>query len=174
MSHIILGIDPGSRITGYGIIRADGDKLTHIEHGVIDLHSDDLMPERLFRLFSELQLIFDRHTISCAVVEKVFFGKNADSAFKLGQARGVCLLAAARNQVPIEEYAARYVKKCVTGSGSASKDHVQLVTFNLLGLKPRATAFDATDALALAVTQARLSDSQARIKAMLANEMDSL
>lgn len=172
MIHTILGIDPGSRITGFGLIRAQGDKLTHIEHGVIDLQSDDILPHRLDRLFNELNGIFRRHSINCAVVEKVFFGKNADSAFKLGQARGVCLLAAAQNQVPIEEFAARYVKKCVTGSGSAAKDHVQLMVFNMLGLKPQAMKFDATDALALAITQARMSDSNARIKALLKEEMD--
>lgn len=172
MIHTILGIDPGSRITGYGLIRADGDKLTHIEHGIIDLQSDDIMPHRLDRLFNELNGIFQRHSVSCAVVEKVFFGKNADSAFKLGQARGVCLLAAARNQVPVEEFAARYVKKCVTGSGSASKDHVQLMVFNMLGLKPQTVKFDASDALALAVTQARMSDSNAMMKALLKKEMD--
>lgn len=167
MSTLILGLDPGSRRTGYGLIAVHGDRLKHVEHGVIDLKADDLMPSRLAQLSEELETLFKRHTITCAVVEKVFFGKNADSAFKLGQARGVCVLAAARNQVIVEEYAARYVKKCVTGSGAAAKDQVQLVVFNLLGLKPVATAFDATDALALAITHARMSDTSMRIKEIL-------
>lgn len=167
MSTLILGLDPGSRRTGYGLIAVNGDRLKHVEHGVIDLNADDLMPSRLAQLSEELETIFKRHTIAYAVVEKVFFGKNADSAFKLGQARGVCVLAAARNQVVVEEYAARYVKKCVTGSGAAAKDQVQLVVFNLLGLKPAAIAFDATDVLALAITHARMSDTSMRIKEIL-------
>ncbi len=163
MSNLILGVDPGSRRTGFGVILVTDGDLHHVDHGVIELQEKWSLGERLRVLSEELELIYRKHVIRMTVVEKIFFGKNADSAFKLGHARGVCLLASARNGAEVHEYAARFVKKCVTGSGAASKDHVQLVIGNLLGLKT-AVALDASDALALAVTHAREAEGQARIR----------
>jgi crossover junction endodeoxyribonuclease RuvC len=171
MKNIILGVDPGTRVAGFGLISVDGDRYRHIDHGVIRLKEDWALPKRLEILNLELQKIYKQFPIHTTVVEKVFFGKNADSAFKLGHARGVCLLAAAQNGSHVEEYAARYVKKCVTGSGAASKDQVQLLVFNLLGISPRELALDASDALALAIAHARVFDVKARMQRALENEI---
>ena len=164
MKKIILGIDPGSRITGFGVISVDGDHIEHLDHGLIRLKEEWSLPERLKCLNFELQHIYAQFKIHTTAVEKIFFGKNADSAFKLGHARGVCLMVASQNASIVAEYAARYVKKCVTGSGAASKDHVQMVVFSLLGLKLQKLAFDATDALSLAITHARVDEVSVRVK----------
>lgn len=164
MKDFILGIDPGSRNTGYGIVEVDGDAVTHVTHGVIQLKESWSLPERLKELQLQLHNLYTRHQIQTTVVEKIFFGKNADSAFKLGHARGVCLLVSAQHGADVAEYAARYVKKCVTGSGAASKDHVQMVVFNLLRVKGPAVQFDASDALSLALTHARVREINTRLK----------
>ncbi len=140
------------------------DQVSHIDHGIIQLNEKWPMPERLKLLQQGLQEIYQRHSVSSTVVEKVFFGKNADSAFVLGHARGVCLLVSAQYGLPVHEYAARYVKKCVTGSGAATKDHVQAVVLNLLRVSARVVAFDATDALSLALTHARVEETTTRMR----------
>ncbi|MGE0525964.1 MAG: crossover junction endodeoxyribonuclease RuvC [Bdellovibrionales bacterium] len=167
MKEYIIGVDPGTRCAGFGVIAINGEATEHVQHGVIRMKEGWSLPERLQYLQTELQTVFTRFPVTTAAVEKVFFGKNADSAFKLGHARGVCLLVAAQNGVAVEEYAARYVKKCMTGSGSASKDHVQMVIFNLLGIRPREIALDASDALSLALTHARMKDVRRRMKMAL-------
>lgn len=164
MKDIILGIDPGTRVAGFGVIAADGDDLTYVDHGVIQLKENWALSERLRVLHFELNAIFEKYRAKTAVIERIFFGKNADSAFKLGHARGVCLLAAALNGVLVEEYAARFVKKCVTGSGNADKGQVQTMVFTHLRIQPMKSAFDATDALSLAVTHARMRRIDQRIK----------
>lgn len=162
---LILGVDPGTRRCGFGVIRVQGDRLTHVDHGVIRMREDQPLHERLRVLSLELQKLYAQFTVHTTVVEKVFFGKNADSAFKLGHARGVCLMASAIAGAQLEEYAARYVKKCVTGSGAASKDQVQLIVMATLGLKAASPlSLDASDALALAVAHARVRDVNARMK----------
>jgi crossover junction endodeoxyribonuclease RuvC len=173
MADLILGLDPGTRFAGFGVISVDGDDLGYIESGVIALNQGDPLALRLKVLHESLQAIFSRHRIHTTVVEKIFFGKNADSAFKLGHARGVCLMASAANGVGIEEYAAKYVKKCVTGTGGASKDHVQMIVLAALKMKPRAMTADASDALALAITHARLRDVNARMKCALNKESEN-
>ncbi len=165
---MILGIDPGTRFTGFGLIRVHGERLTHVDHGVIRLNEKTSLAARLSVLGRELQKLYAQFEIHTTVVEKIFFGKNADSAFKLGHARGVCLMTAAQAGVGLEEYAARYVKKCVTGSGAASKDQVQLIVMAILGIQAAgALALDASDALALAVAHARVRDVKARMKKAL-------
>ena len=173
MSDLILGLDPGTRFAGFGVISVDGDELGYIESGVIALNEGDPLALRLKVLNEGLQAIFNRHRIHTTVVEKIFFGKNADSAFKLGHARGVCLMAAASAGVGIEEYAAKYVKKCVTGTGGASKEHVQMIVLAALKMEPRPMAADASDALALAITHARLRDVNARMKRALKKESEN-
>jgi crossover junction endodeoxyribonuclease RuvC len=167
LKDLILGLDPGSRHTGYGVIAVEGDRLIHVSHGVIDLKEKWSLPERLRVLHLQLNELFTLHPVKSAAIEKIFFGKNVDSAFKLGHARGVCLLAAALNGVAVAEYAARYVKKCVTGSGAASKEQVQTMIFSQLRIQPKELAFDATDALSLAVTHARIREVNERMKRML-------
>jgi crossover junction endodeoxyribonuclease RuvC len=165
MSNLILGLDPGTRRTGYGVIALEKGHPRHVDHGVIELPESRPLGERLNMLASELDKIFERHSPATTVVEKIFFGVNADSAFKLGHARGVCLLIAARHASRTEEYAARFVKKCVTGSGAATKDQVQLMIGRVFALKSL-PAVDASDALALAVTHSREFETQARLRAM--------
>lgn len=167
MKDLILGIDPGTRHAGYGIIACDGDNLSAVVHGVIHMKDSWSLPERLRVLNAGLRELYAKYPLPTTVVEKVFFGKNADSAFKLGHARGVCLLAAAEAKSGVAEYAARYVKKVITGSGAADKQTVQLLISNALRLKPGAFEFDASDALALAVTHARVRDVNSRLKQML-------
>ena len=167
MKELILGLDPGSRHTGFGVIAVNGDHLEHVGSGVIHLKEAWSLHERLRVLYLELQQIFAKFTVQAASVEKIFFGKNADSAFKLGHARGVCLLVAAQHGAVVEEYAARYVKKCVTGSGAADKTQVQQMIFSLLKMKSKDLPFDATDALSLAVTHARVRDVNMRLKKMM-------
>lgn len=164
LSQLILGVDPGTRHTGYGVLRMDGDRLTYVDHGVIRLPESWSLAKRLFTLQEELHRLYSAHMITETVVEKIFLGKNADSAFKLGHARGICLAAAARAQVPVAEYAARYVKKCVTGSGAASKDQVQLVVIHQLQLPQQKIQVDATDALALALTHGQLMSIDRRLR----------
>lgn len=165
MKQLILGIDPGTRFAGYGVVAVDGDLVSHVDHGVIAMKESLALADRLVILQRELHNLYTRYEIGTTVVEKVFFGKNADSAFKLGHARGVCLMVAASHKSVVAEYAARYVKKCVTGSGAASKDHVQMVVFNLLRFKPGAPVkADASDALSLAIAHARMGDVSARLK----------
>jgi crossover junction endodeoxyribonuclease RuvC len=171
LKQIILGIDPGSRRTGYGAVCVDGDNVVHLDHGVIQLKDSWSLPERLKHLQLELHNLYTRFDVHTTVVEKIFFGKNADSAFKLGHARGVCLLVSAQHGAEVAEYAARYVKKCVTGSGAASKDHVQMVVFNLLRVQGASVQFDASDALSLAVTHARVRDVNARMKRAMEGEL---
>ena len=171
MKNVILGVDPGTRNTGFGLIRIEGDRMIHLDHGVIRLKESWSLPQRLEVLNIELENLYKQFPVHTTVVEKIFFGKNADSAFKLGHARGVCLLVAARNKTQVEEYAARYVKKCVTGSGAASKDQVQLLVFNLLGIKTRELSLDASDALSLAIAHARVFEVNARMKKALENEL---
>lgn len=171
MADLILGLDPGTRRAGFGLISVEGDRLAHVSHGVIALKAEAPLAERLNALHMELRAILQRFSVRTVVVEKIFFGKNADSAFKLGHARGICLFAAAQAGVPLQEYAARYVKKCVTGSGAASKDHVQMIVLATLNMRPQPLANDASDALALAITHARLRDVSERMQRMREKEL---
>lgn len=149
MNLRILGIDPGSRITGFGLIESDGERLIHIRHGVIALDEKATFSTRLGQLGEGISELLTQHRPHLVVLEKVFLGKNADSAFKLGHARGVLMCATVQAGVEIFEYAARQVKKGVTGNGGASKEDVQMVVQNLLGLS-NIQRIDASDALALA------------------------
>lgn len=152
---VIIGIDPGSRLTGFGVIRLDakGD-WQHVEHGVILIPEKLKFAARMAFLARELRPLFARHPDSTTAIEQVFLGKNADSAFKLGHARGVCMMLAAENGGEVAEYAARKVKKVVTGNGGASKEHVQAVVGTWLKIPPTAK-LDASDALALALCHAQ-------------------
>lgn len=146
---MILGVDPGTRVTGFGLIEAEGDRMTHIRHGVILLGDELPLAERLMILSQSLDEILGQHKPQVLALEKIFLGRNVDSAFKLGHARGVLMASAARARVEIFEYAARQVKKGVTGNGGSAKEEVQLVVQNLLGVRG-IQKLDASDALALA------------------------
>ncbi len=146
---IILGIDPGSKYTGVGIIKKEGSDFTYIHSEVFALPVKASFSQKLYTLSQELDRIYRQFPISATSVEKIFYGKNVDSAFKLGHIRGVCLCTSARHGVQVFEYAAKYAKKVVTGSGSSSKESVQNFVNQLL--KVNITKLDESDALALSL-----------------------
>ena len=150
---IILGLDPGLGTTGWGVIRKEGNRLSHIDNGEIVTDAKLPLANRLVLLDEKLRAVIDQFCPDYAAVEEVFVNKNPQSTLKLGQARGVILLGAARNGTPVTEYAARLVKKSVVGTGKAEKEQVQAMLRILLpGLKLAGP--DAADALAVAITHA--------------------
>jgi len=150
---LILGLDPGLGTTGWGLIRAEGNRLSHVANGQIKTDSKELLPKRLSHLASQLDALIIDNAPATAAVEEVFVNKNPQSTLKLGQARGVVLLCAARNGLDVGEYAARLVKKAVVGNGNADKVQVHAMIMHLL---PGAAVAgpDAADALAVAITHA--------------------
>lgn len=153
-SNLIIGIDPGSVNLGYGIISLGAQKVTYVHHGVIS--NSKLDPNaRLAYIRNELDLILKEFKPQMAAVEKVFLGKNPQSVFRLGLARGVAISSLANEQVKIFEYAPTKMKKMITGSGHSIKPVVARAVKNLLGLK-QDLEFDAADALGLAYLHARV------------------
>lgn len=149
MSIRILGIDPGSRITGFGVIDYHHDQMFHVNHGIIKLGTEETFPARLCALGESMKEIIAKYQPNVVVIEKIFLGKNADSAFKLGHARGVAMYEAACAQLPVFEYATRLVKKGITGKGSADKSDVQVMVQVFLNIES-IKQIDASDALAMA------------------------
>lgn len=149
----ILGIDPGSKATGYGLIEQQGNRLIHIDNGTIFTHSRDALAERLQQIYQGLCLLIDRHQPQAVAVEQVFMARNPASALKLGHARGVALLAGINAGLPVAEYSALQVKSAVVGYGRAGKNQVQHMTRTLLNL-PEVAQEDASDALAVAICHA--------------------
>lgn len=149
---IILGIDPGSRITGYGVIRQHGMQLIYLGSGVIRTEVADL-PQRLHRIYAGVSEIITQFQPDVMAIEDVFLAKNANSALKLGQARGSAIVAGVNHHLPVFEYSARRVKQTVTGIGSAEKSQVQAMVMRLLRLTT-SPQIDASDALAIAITHA--------------------
>lgn len=150
---IILGIDPGSRVTGFGLIRIQNSEVRHISHGVIVLDPKAGFADRMCELGEGVQQILEKYHPQQVAIEKIFLGKNADSAFKLGHARGVALYESAKTGAQIHEYATRVIKKGIVGTGAASKEQVGLALSRLLKIKAISRE-DASDALALAVFHA--------------------
>jgi crossover junction endodeoxyribonuclease RuvC len=150
---IILGLDPGLGCTGWGVIRAEGNRLSHVANGQIRTDAKTELPARLVELHGRLLAVLAEHRPTAAAVEEVFVNDNPQSTLKLGQARGVVLLAAASLSIRVGEYAARLVKKAVVGTGGAEKAQVHAMVQRLLpGVK--ITGADAADALAVAITHA--------------------
>ncbi|MBM3610757.1 MAG: crossover junction endodeoxyribonuclease RuvC [Alphaproteobacteria bacterium] len=152
----ILGIDPGLRATGWGIIESEGNHLRYISHGIAKTEDDALLAVRLYQLHQELSRIIDLYKPDVAAVEEVFVNKNPLSTLKLGMARGVVLLAPAERDLFVAEYSANKVKKSVVGSGHASKEQVEAMIKVLLPEARNATK-DAADALAVAICHAHFS-----------------
>ncbi len=146
---LILGIDPGSNITGYGLVEKNGSVLRHIENGCIRVRKKEFS-QRLQEIHEGIRAIIERFRPNEVAVESVFFAKNPNSALKLGESRGVALLAAAQRRLPVVEYSTREVKQAVTGYGQATKDQVQKMVKQILHL-PEVAAEDASDALAVAI-----------------------
>lgn len=159
---ILLGLDPGLGTTGWGLIAADGNRLTHVGNGQIKTDSALPLATRLLALDLALTDLILEHRPDGAAVEEVFVNVNPQSTLKLGQARGVILLNAARSGMDVGEYAARLVKKSVVGVGNASKDQVHAMVARLLPGAKIAGA-DAADALAVAITHAHHLASARRI-----------
>lgn len=149
----VLGLDPGLRHTGWGVIEASGNRLAHVGDGVVHAPTDLPLAERLVALFRQLAEILDRFRPDEAAVEETFVNKNAASTLKLGVARGVVLLAPAERGLPVAEYSANMIKKSVVGAGHAEKAQVQLMVRRLLPGCAIAEP-DAADALAVAICHA--------------------
>lgn len=150
---VILGIDPGSIRTGFGIIKSEKNNLSHIAHGTLHVKGNSIS-ERLHFIYRELSAIIATHQPNEAAIEEVFMHANVQSALKLGQARGAALIAAAQFAIPISEYSPRAIKKTATGYGAASKEQMQFMIRAQLKLTAMPQA-DAADALAIAICHAQ-------------------
>ena len=165
----ILGIDPGSQRTGIGIIEADATgKLRCVFRATLQVAGEETFPLRLKRIYDELSVIIGTHAPAEAAIERVFMAKNADSALKLGQARGAAICAAVGRGLPVSEYAPNAIKQAVVGKGHAGKEQVQHMVGILLNLREEPLQADAADALAIAITHAHLRASEARTGIALA------
>ena len=153
---IVLGIDPGSRITGYGVINSVGSQLSYIDSGCIRTEAATSLSEKLDIIYREICEIIQLHSPQEVGIEQVFMARNADSALKLGQARGAAIVACTFNELPVYEYSARQVKQSVVGTGGADKAQVQTMICHLLGLDKTPQA-DAADALGVAVCHTHMT-----------------
>ena len=158
----ILGLDPGLGTTGWGVIAADGNRLSHLANGEFKTSPASPLPARLAEIAGQLEALLAEHRPDGAAVEEVFVNKNPQSTLKLGQARGVALMLAARSGLTVGEYAARLVKKAVVGNGNAEKVQVHAIIGRLLPGVAIAGP-DAADALAVAITHAHHLASERRI-----------
>ncbi|MSP53297.1 MAG: crossover junction endodeoxyribonuclease RuvC [Gammaproteobacteria bacterium] len=170
---IILGIDPGSLITGYGVISVTGNKLTYLDSGCIRVAGKEL-PQRLQQIYLDIRKIMEQYPPQEAAIEQVFMQQNAGSALKLGQARGAAIVAIladniAPNNILLAEYSARQVKQAVVGYGAAAKTQVQQMVKTMLNL-PKIPQADAADALAIAICHAH---SRTSVHAIIAAEQKS-
>jgi crossover junction endodeoxyribonuclease RuvC len=150
-AQVVLGIDPGTLATGYGIISRRGGRLRLLECGTITSRSDVPIPLRLLRIYRELRTLLRKFRPDEVAIESAFYGKNPQSALKLGHARGVSLLAAVESDIPTAEYSPREVKLSVAGRGNASKEQVQFMVRALLDAPADSMVHDASDALAIAI-----------------------
>jgi len=159
----ILGIDPGSRRTGIGIIDADASgSCRHVFHAALDLLDSDTFAMRLKRIFDGVCALIAEHRPTEAAIERVFMARNPDSALKLGQARGAAICAVVHSGLPVSEYAPREIKQAVVGGGAADKAQIQHMVGMLLSI-PRKLQADAADALAIALTHAHTRATIERI-----------
>jgi crossover junction endodeoxyribonuclease RuvC len=151
---VVLGIDPGTAHTGFGVVLARAGTLAALDGGVLRTHAQTALPERLAEIHSHIADLIDRHEPDALAVEDLFFGQNARSAFAVGQARGVTLLAAGQAGVPCFSYTPQAIKQAVCGSGRAEKDQVQRMVGALLKLSAPPEPDHAADALAVAICHA--------------------
>ena len=161
MSRIILGIDPGSRVTGYGIIQVDDKRIRYVDSGCIRTESEN-MYERLAVIFENIKTLVEQYRPTEAAMEEVFVNANVQSALKLGQARGSAVAAIATSRIPIEGYSPRQIKQAVVGYGNADKLQVQHMVKTLLALD-KTPQSDAADALAVALCHSQTHASLERL-----------
>ncbi|HEX5552036.1 MAG TPA: crossover junction endodeoxyribonuclease RuvC [Chitinophagaceae bacterium] len=150
-SNIILGIDPGTIVMGFGIIRHDGKVLQLLEMGTLRLKSTPNSYEKLQHIHEKVAALIRLHHPGCFAIEAPFFGKNVQSMLKLGRAQGVAIAAAMQAGLPVREYAPKKVKMAVTGNGNASKEQIWQMLERILHFQDKPRSFDATDAVAVAV-----------------------
>ncbi|MBI5399561.1 crossover junction endodeoxyribonuclease RuvC [Candidatus Saganbacteria bacterium] len=148
---LTLGIDPGTATTGYGLLVEQGDRLVHLEHGIISTNKSAAPQARLRLIYTELKRLIAKHKPEAIAIEKLFFGINSKTAIAVGQARGMGLLAAEEMKIPVAEYTPLQVKMAVTGYGKADKLQVQQMIKSLLALAKIPKPDDAADALAVAL-----------------------
>jgi crossover junction endodeoxyribonuclease RuvC len=161
----LIGLDPGLRLTGWGVIEVEGNRLRHVAHGVVKVPTRGSLAERLRELFEGVAQVLEAQRPAEAAVEETFVNVNPGSTLKLGQARGVVMLAPARAGLPVFEYATNLVKKSVVGTGHADKNQIAMMVGRLLpGVDARQ---DAADALAVAICHAHHRATARRIEAAL-------
>lgn len=148
---IVLGIDPGTAMTGYGLVERTGSRLRAIDYGCLETPSTMELPQRLLLIQQGIAELIETHRPDLVAVERLFFNKNVQTAFAVGQARGVALLTAAQFGLPVHEYGPHEVKMAVTGYGRAEKAQVQRMVQTVLGLAVLPRPDDAADALAIAI-----------------------
>ena len=148
---IILGIDPGTTIMGYGLIHVKGKKVSMLNFGVIHLQKLPTHPDKLKRIFDRLDGIIKEFKPDEMAIEAPFFGKNVQSMLKLGRAQGVAIAASLLHNIPFEEYTPRRIKQSITGSGAASKEQVAAMLQSILKFKEMPKYLDATDGLGVAL-----------------------
>jgi crossover junction endodeoxyribonuclease RuvC len=156
---IILGVDPGTIITGFGIIKYENNQLSYIHSGIIKTPKTKEMAPRLEVIYSELQKVINFYKPSQFAIETAFYNKNVQSVLKIGYVRGISLLLAQQYKLEINEYSPREIKKSVVGNGGASKEQVQFMIKKLMNLKNDFSKFDEADAIAIAVCHAFKKDS---------------
>lgn len=149
--RIILGIDPGTAVMGYGVIKETGPKIELISLGVVKMDKIDDHMLKLQRIFAKTVALIDNYQPDCMAIEAPFYGKNIQVMLKLGRAQGVCMAAALSRNLDITEFAPRKIKQSITGNGNATKEQVAAMLQNLLKFKETPDFLDATDGLAVAV-----------------------
>jgi len=159
----ILGVDPGTRCTGYGIIEASGHGLAAVTYGAISLDARDSIAERLGRIFDALHEVITAHRPDALALEKAFYGRNVQSAMRIGEARAVAMLCAQRAGLKVAEYAPAAVKRSVVGAGRAHKSQVQRMVRIQLSLEEEPHPEDAADALAVAICHAHHAVLEGRL-----------
>ena len=165
----IIGIDPGSAVTGYGIVELEDGVIRHVDNGGISSRPNLPYPQRLHNIYTKLISLIEAYRPDAAVIENVFVAKNARSSLLLGQARGVAMMAATGAGLKMAEYTPAEVKKAVVGTGRATKHQVQCMVKAILGLE-QVAAEDASDALAVAICHCHTAGLKQRIEESLANQ----
>jgi crossover junction endodeoxyribonuclease RuvC len=146
----VLGVDPGTRAMGFGILESVGGNIVVLEFGCLKLSSNEALQFRLQKIYHEIRKLVLKYKPDQVAIENLFYAKNPKVAIKMGHARGVAMVAAVNQDVPTFEYAPREIKQAVAGNGAASKEQVQRMLQHILNLKDLSGSFDASDALAVA------------------------
>lgn len=160
---LVVGFDPGSAVTGFGVVNGRGSRLSYIEHGVIRTPAGEVMPVRLQYLHTRARALIETHKPEAVAVERIYFKQNVSTGIQVAQARGVLLLAAAQAGCPVGEFSPTEMKTAVTGYGHADKAQLQEMVRRLLNLEAVPRPDDAADALALAICQIQIGTVQSRI-----------